>query len=203
MTQINKETKKLVEQVDSIVSKYETYQITNNSELEESGSILKEIKAKSKEIETTRKGMTDPLNKAKATIMEFFNPYTTKLATAAEKIKKNIQKYMAEQERIRREEQAKLDAEKKEAEEKAKLYEGLGDFEKGREARKEIAEKEDAVIYSPKPKVDGRLIRKTWKARVIGQVPIEYTVPNMQLLNDIARSSKGSMVIANVEYYEE
>lgn len=108
------------------------------------------------------------------------------------------------QDKLRREAEAKAIAEKARLEAKAEKA-----IEKGNEAKAEEllekAEQVETIVPTVAPvfeKVKGDTTRKTYRAEVTDfkSLPDEYKLPNVQLLNSIARSTKGTMKINGVKF---
>jgi len=124
---------------------------------------------------------------------------------------KVIQFQQAEEEKrlaIERKLQAEADAKaRREQEALLKRADSLKTPEKA-EALREQAASIVAPTVTVAPRVEtqaGTSLKKTWKAKVVdvAQVPREFMVVNQQALDAFARSTKGQVKIAGVEFYEE
>jgi hypothetical protein len=122
--------------VDTLVALADAYQVTTVAAYEAGADDLKQIKAAQKHLEDLRTGMTGPLNASLKRINEFFRAPTLRLQTAEGKIKRSLLAYQQEQERIRREHQAKLDAEARQKRERLEAQ--------AREAERKAREKAEA-----------------------------------------------------------
>ena len=136
----------------------------------------------------------------------FFDP----VETATKRIKGLMSIYDAEQERKRREEVARLEAEARKREEERKLAEAIAVEQAGdRVAADAIMEEEITLppVYVPKsvPKVAGVVYREVWKFRIVDSalVPREYLAVDEVKLGGVVRSTKGSLKIPGVEVYSE
>ena len=155
-----------------------------------------------KEACAAKKAMRDPLDEA-------------------ERIAKDkLKAYRDEVERIQRAaeakaaiETAKLQEEAAKLQRQAALAAAKGDEDKAME-KSEAAEAKAVqaatasvaqVAPPPLRKFTGFSIRKVWKWKVVDaeKIPREYLVPNEAALNGLARSAKGSMKVAGIEFYEE
>jgi hypothetical protein len=137
--------------------------------------------------------------------------FTDRLEKAEKAGKDAVLIYDEEQERKRREEQRRLQADaderaRKERERLQKRAEKLKTPEKKEALLEESAEIVAPVVQVAEPeKVEGVSKKTTWKARVIDvdKVPRQFMEVNMTALNALARSTKGTMKIEGVEFYEE
>lgn len=83
--------------------------IDSPESLEAATDILSKIKTSAKDIESRKKQITDPLNKALKSARELFKPMETDLATAEKTIKDKMLDYSEEVEEAARKEAAKLE----------------------------------------------------------------------------------------------
>jgi len=93
--------------------------ISTQNQYEDGADMLKAIKAKAKQLDTSRKAITIPIDQAKKAVMDLFRRPLEMLADAEKTIKTAMISFTNEQERIRQEEQTKLEA-KAEADRKKK-----------------------------------------------------------------------------------
>lgn len=206
------EQKKKYSDVPALVKKAEIT-IKSQAELDLATEILKEIKSRYKELETQRKEITAPLDKAKKAVMDLFRTPLENLEKAEKKLKAGITAYTAEMERKAREEQLRLqklaeeeaEKERKKLEAKIKRAEESGKVDKVEElqAQKEaIAPIEVPVITPQVEKPKGIAFREVWSAEVvdINQLPREYLIPDMQKLNKVAQATKGTISIPGVKF---
>jgi len=176
---------------------------------------LKNIKRISKEVEGERKKITEPLNKAKAAIMDLFRKPLVILGEAEEIVKKSMITYTDEQEKKRREQEEKLarqakaeeDRKKKALEERAKKAEAEGKTEKAEELRDKKEEvRVDAPVLAPRTETPkGVSYRDKWTAEVadFAKLPDDYKLPNMAMLNKMAQATKGKVPISGVTFKSE
>lgn len=187
--------------------------ISNQGDYEVASTVLSEVKNRYKELDTQRKEITKPIDTAKKAVMELFRSPLELLEKAESKIKGLMIGYTNEQERKAREEQLRLqkiaDAEaarqKKILDEKIARAEASGKTEKAEELQmqKETITPIVAPIIAPQietPK--GVSYRDNWTAEVIdiNLIPREYLVVNMQALNAVAKSTKGTLTIPGVKF---
>lgn len=88
----------------------DSLQITSPDELSTATDLLSHVKTVGKAIDTRKKEITDPLNKALKSARELFKPIEDHIALAERTIKGKMVSYQAEVERKRQEAAAKLEA---------------------------------------------------------------------------------------------
>jgi hypothetical protein len=166
----------------------------------------------------------------RARVIDFFAPMKKKAAEAHKAIvaqekaitdklddfekaaKRAILDFDCEEERKRAAEQRRLQAE---ADERARKERERLEREAAKlktpelkEARLEAAAAVVAPVIELAPTVEkqaGESTRKIWKARIVDPkiIPREWLIPNEKGLNDFAKSNKGVMPVAGVEWYYE
>lgn len=190
----------------------ETIVIASPETYQWAGEQLREIKSKAKELDERRKKITKPLDEAKKQVMDLFRPALEFLTQAETIIKRKMIVYQSEQEKIRREAEAKArEAQRKEQErleEQARKAEAKGKAEQA-EALRQQADMTPAVVVAPEaPKANGTSIRTDWEAEVMdkkalikaiaaGTAPDVLDV-NMKTLNQMARALKDQLNIPGV-----
>ena len=217
---INKESAEIPEDVQVLVAQAEgdmvlaqRFTIASNDNYVQAGEILKTVKGRYQEIEAKRKEMTSPLDEAKRRIMDFFRQPLEQLSNAERQIKSAMLTFMQEQERIRREQEERLQALARVERERLdkltseKVSQALeeGNFEKAGEILDTVAEVAVPTVQLEKPKVQGIKMVTRWKYRIIDEslIPREYLIPNEKLLASMAIAAKGATKIAGVEFYSE
>lgn len=185
---------------------------------------LKAIKSKAKQLDEQRKSLTAPLDDLKKRIMDLFRGPLDMLTQAESSIKRAMITYEDDQERIRREEEARIrEEQRKEQERLRKLAEE--NERKAAEARESGNDAKAAqyearaeeqitraqttptavVLADARPKVAGISTIEVWHARVTdaAQIPRDYMIPNLDALEKIAKATKGTINIPGVEFYAE
>ena len=156
---------------------------------------LNEVKDAIKAVDSQRHSWTDPLEAQKKRFMGVFNPVTDWLNGAKTYLERQLTDYFRQQEAIRIKEEERL----------RKLQEK-------RMERAEAAGKPMPLPVNIIPHVGGiakstenLTYIKKWRARVVdvSKLPSEYMLPNYQMLDDMARASKGINPPVGVEFYEE
>lgn len=206
---------KAQEEAPVMLKKAEAIVIFNQDQYEGANSVLNAVKSKIKEFETQRKGMTKPLDHVKTAIMDLFRTPLEILVKAKEIIDNVMITYLEEQDRLRREEQKKLDAKAKIDEEKkkkelitrSKKWAGKGNEAKAEELQEQAEDvRVDAPVVALKvEKVAGLSYQKIWKFRItdINKIPREYMIPDEIKLRRMAGAMKGIISVAGVEFYSE
>ncbi|MDD5086070.1 MAG: hypothetical protein PHE61_08605 [Candidatus Omnitrophica bacterium] len=178
--------------------------IKTPEQAQRAGDWRNRIKTKLKELDDDRKELTRPLDEIKKKIMDKYRPAVERLEEAYRIFDRGLSGYLAEQERIRQEQQRKLDEEarkKREAAE-AKAAEWA---EKGNEKKaEEWAEKAETVIapvVATPPKVEGITTRDDWEIEITNTnaIPREWLVPDVQAISKFVKSTKGMKQIPGVK----
>lgn len=125
-------------------------------------------------------------------------------------LKASMIRWDQEQERIRKAEEARLQAEQQKREEEERLALASALEEAGQtEAAQSIIEQPimpaPVVLENTTPKVDNFRARTVWKFRITDQakIPREYLVPDMTKIGGVVRSMKEATNIPGVQPYEE
>lgn len=189
--------------------------IHNQPTLDKASEFVKGIKVLQKRVEETFKPIIDKAYSAHKEAVAQRDKHLNPLKQAEATIKNRIAGYLAECERKRQEEERRLqrEADEKAAKEKAKLEARAekaladGKDEKANELL-EKAEQVEAIVPTVAPlvrKAEGISTRKAWKAKVVDftKLPDSYKIANQQLLDGIARTTKGLQKIEGVEFYSE
>lgn len=200
----------------AILCKNAEITISNQGDYDSAAIVLKQIKARSKELDEQRKKITKPLDEAKKEVMSLYNEPLLHLANAESFIKSRMIDYTAEQERKAREEQMRLqklaDAEaakqKKILDEKIARAEASGKLEKVEELKEQKENVTPIVVPVVAPQIEkpaGVSYRDKYTAEVIDfkLLPDEYKLPNQSMLDKMAQSSKGSIPIPGVTFKSE
>ncbi len=127
-------------------------------------------------------------------------------------IKRTLVAWTAEQERLRLEEQRRLEAIARQREEEARLAEALaaeaaGDTDEAAALMEEaVTVQAPAVILPPaSPKVAGISYREVWKFRIVdaAKVPREYLTIDETKIGGVVRALKGAANIPGVQVYSD
>jgi hypothetical protein len=172
---------------------------------------LKRVKSHCKKIKEWFKPSKDASHKAWKTIVAQEKEVTNVLDDVEKKAKAVIVTYDDAQKKLRKAEQARLQAaaDKTARLERERLLREAAKLKTPelREERMEQAEEVVApIIQAPViEKAKGASTRKVWNARVVdtGLIPREYMLVNEKALNAMAKATKGAVKIAGVEFYSE
>jgi hypothetical protein len=179
---------------------------------------LQAIKGAQKALEAKRTSAVNPLNGVVKTINDWFRKPAQALADAETVIKTGMIGYQNEQERIRREQEAKaaeqLRKEREKLQAQAEKAAASGKVEKAEALQAHAAALPVSVeIASAAPKVAGIAGRSTWQAVVkdkaaflkyVAEHPewLNLVEVNMVALNGLARSQKSALALPGVEGVE-
>lgn len=182
--------------------------IKTDEDYTRAGNILLTIKEIRKKIEATFKPIKQKMDAAKKEVLNQEKAADQPLAEAEAYIKPLIAGYMAEQERLRLEEEKHLREIARKEEEERQLQAAI---QAEAEGQKEEA---DAIISAPVqaapvvvpksiPKVAGVAMVKQWKFRVVdaAKVPRQYLMVDEQKIGAVVRALKDQTNIPGVEVY--
>ena len=200
------------QEAPAMLKKAEAIVILNQSQYESANDVMKVVKTKYKELDTKRKEITKPLDQAKNAVMDLFRQPLELLKQAEATIKKLMIDYADEQDRLRREEQRKLEAKaraeedrkRKELEERAKKWAAKGKEGKAEELLEQAEEVEVVapVVAVKIEKVKGVSYSYTYSVDTadINQVPREHMLINYPSLNRLAQLTKGMAKVNGVTF---
>jgi hypothetical protein len=172
-------------------------EITDTASLTDAADRAKEVSELIKEVDSTRKDATKPLDDMKRQIMDQVNPITRELTAIKNAYKRKIGDYQAEQERLALAEKKRLEEEAakkaKEAEEAAARDDIQTFEEKAQQA--EDAEGRAAAVpaaMSPctTPASYGRATgAKSWTFEITdpAALPLDYLIPNLSAIRAAAK----------------
>lgn len=106
-------------QVTAVVEEANALQVRTQEEAEAAASFLTNVATMKREAEKARKYLVDPLNAHVKAINALFKPNETTLAAADKAVRGKVTEFRAEQDRLRRQEQARLEAEQQQREREA------------------------------------------------------------------------------------
>jgi len=193
--------------------------ITSIDLCEAAGEALKSIKARQKQLEDVRTGITKPLLDAQRAVNNLFRGPQEILAEAERIIKGGILAFQEIEERKRREAEAlaaeALRREREKLEAQAARAEASGRIEKAEALRETAAATPERMEIAPTaPRIAGLASRSTWRAEVIDKSALVAYVashpewlnlldPNLTALNGLARSQKSALAIPGIKALEE
>lgn len=175
----------------------------------EAASYLKGIKGMLAKIEEARTRVTKPLLQAQREVNDQAREAALPLQQAETAIKRAMIGYSDEQERLRREEQARADEAARREQEKlqarAEKAAAAGKVEKAAELEVQAATVVAPVIQREAPKVTGIGERLNWKFEIIdpAAVPRNYCTPDEKKIGAVVRGLKGDTQIPGVRVWAE
>lgn len=186
-------------------------QVTTPEEYTNAGNFLKTIKAAQKKVTDFFGPMKQKAFEAHKEITKQESAMVGPLRDAEQKIKSSMLTYQSQEERKRFEAQRKAqeEADKKAMAERARLEREAAKLKTPelKEQRLEMAAAVVAPVVSVAsviPVIHGQNIVKRWKAKVVNldAVPREWMIVNQSALDAFARSTKGAVKVAGVEFVE-
>ena len=171
-----------------------------------------EINAEIKRLNDKRFELTRPLDKIKADIMSLFSAPITTLQAALRLYDRKILDYNQERERLRRAEQAKLDAQARaERERLQKIADAAA--AKGQEGKAEIFQERAAAVVAPilqkePPRAAGVSFRKVWAFRIKNpdKINAPFMAPDEVKIGKLVRSmglEAAPIIGEGVEIFEQ
>lgn len=198
----------LIAKVSVPLSEARSFKIANNQQYAEAGERLKGIKALLKEVGDSFDPIIKKAHDAHKEAVGKKKEHEQPLLEAERIYKTGMLGYQQEQERIRREEQARLEEaarkERERLETRAAKAEEKGKDEKAAELRAQAATVPAPVVSIETPKVSGISTRESWRAVVFdktalikavaeGKVPDTIILYDQAALNQLARSLKSGL----------
>lgn len=200
----NPEVQELQTEARSLVALAGTYTVTTADEYGASANDLKRIKGALSRLESIRKSMTQPLDAAKRAIMEFFRGPEEQLARAEAGVKRAMIVFSTEQDRLRREEQARAEAAARKERERLEAQAAKA-AESGKVERAAALEQRAAMVVAPVlarevPKIAGVSTRPVWRYAITDEskLPREYLMPDEKKIAGVVRAMKGDTNIPGV-----
>lgn len=194
----------LAEQSAGLLAEAKDFKVTTVQQSELAAIELKRVSDMERRIEETRKALKKPILEAGKAIDAFFAKPIESLSAAKSALKRAILAFDQEQERIRREEEARLRKIQQEEQERlakeAEEAEQSGDHAAAEAIIQQAADLPPAVVHMPEaPKVAGVKKQTRWSAELVdikalcaavasGQVPAIAVEANMKFLNQQAVS---------------
>jgi hypothetical protein len=185
--------------------------VIDSISLVQANEFLRAVKALRLQIADAWDPVIESAHKAHKQALEQKKRYEEPLVQAERIVRAEMSRYMAEQERARREAEEKARREREEAERKrlealraAAAADQAGNTEEADRILEEIPEKPRAVIPEA-PKVQGASLRRNlrWRVVDINLVPREYLEINRAEIEKIFRALREKMAIPGIEIYEE
>lgn len=204
-------THEVTEKAVVVVEAAKLVKITSKETYVEAAGLWKELQAMGKEIKEAFNSIIQKAHQAHAEAIAQRDRYLDPVEKASRSVKSLMSAYDAEQERLRREAQARLEAEARRREEEARLAEAIAMEQAGQVAEAEAILAEPIqtptiIVQKETPKVEGGPVFRTiWKFRITDAlaIPREYLVPDEVKIGQVVRALKGATSIPGVQPYEE
>jgi hypothetical protein len=195
----------------SIVDQAKAVKVTDSQTYLSAGVFWKQIGEMISEVKDTFDPICDAAHRAHKAATTKRAKYLEPLETAYKSVKRLMSDYDAEQERIRKAEEARLQAIAQKEEEERCLQEAILAEQSGnKEEAEAIIETpvQAAPVVVPKsvPKMAGGPVYRTiWKFRIknAALIPKEYLIPDDIKIGGVVRAMKSATSIPGIEAYEE
>lgn len=202
------EVRALVQEADTLFDTAQDFKIASAADYVTAADWLKIVKGKQKDLKALRETITKPMRVALDAVRAMFSRPEKMLELAEQALKKSMNIYNAEQDRIRIERQRKLDeaAEKdrQRLEQQANRAATKGQVDKAVELQERAAMVVAPIVQEEPINVLGISRRENWHAEVIdlralvkgvaeGQVPLAAIEANRTFLNGQARALRAEL----------
>jgi hypothetical protein len=203
------EVKAVEDTVTRFVESLKDLQVSNKEQFEYAEGLLREAKQREKQVDLKLGPVKDKLYAGYKEILDLIKEIKFPLITVQSTIKERMKPYLIEQEKIR---QARIEEERKRQEDarirEAEILAKLGQEEKA----DKMLEKKITVSkeIQQKEETGGTYTTETWSAEITdikllckaigdGTIPVDAVLPNMPILNRLAREQKDAMNIPGVK----
>ena len=198
-------------QIAPVVSKATSMVVANKADFDAAIAFTAEVKGSAKRVRDFFAPLKQAAAEAHKRIVAAEKKFLDPLENAEDTLKRICLDWRTSEEKKRREEERRLQAEaderaRKEREKLEKRAASVKTEEKKAELLERAAEIAAPVIAIPVQAVsEGSSFRKVWKARIVDEkaVPREWMVVNEKAIQAHARNTKGSVAIPGVEFYAE
>ena len=187
-----------------------TIEITDDVSYKAAGELLLTIKDLRKEIDSAFAPIIEAAHNAHKKALEQKKKADAPLVEAESIIKPRIAAYIAEVNRKRAEEEARLREEERKKEEDRRLQEAIKAEAAGDTAKAEQILETPVSIgkvrpITEAPKVAGVSIQKRWTYRVVDEtkIPREFLTPDHTKIGAFVREMKDQAMIPGVEFFAE
>ncbi len=212
------ETRNEIASLAELAQQSASLAIKSQPEYQEAADLLTEIKRRGKALDEKRKAITSPLDAAKKATMDMFRPAVDAIAEFEKSVKAKMGDFVREQDRLRREAEAKA-AEKARKDQERLMAQADKLREKGKEDLAAAKEMQAATTVAVAPVVEapaasGAHARRIWKSRLTDKMELIKAVAegkaspelldyNESVGNGLAKALKGGMNIPGLESFED
>lgn len=182
--------------------------IASNEDYVRAGALLVAIKGIRKKINDTFKPIKQKMDAAKQEVLDQERAADKPLVEAEEIIKPRLAAWNKEQERIRQEEEMRLQEIARKEEEERRLKEAIlaeqsGDKEEAEAIINTPIQAPPVVVQKTTPKVAGVSFRENWDFEIINEnlIPRQYLMPNMIAIRAVVKGLKNQTNIPGVKVF--
>lgn len=183
--------------------------VVDDATYRQASELLLAVGSTRREIDATFDPVIDAAHKAHKAALAAKKKHADPVEAAERVIKGKIADYILAEERRRREEEARLQAEARTREEDARLLEAAALEEAGENDLAEAVISAPItvapVVLPPPPRVSGVSTRTAWGYRIVNPalIPKEYMIPDTVMIGGVVRALKGQTSIPGIEVFEE
>ena len=203
------DTREIESQRNTLTTLAESMTVDTPAAYASAGSLHNDLMVLEKDIHERTDEPVALAHKTHKAIKALQNDLLGPVTTARKKVKQLMAGYDAEQERLRREEEARLQKEAdKQAEEAAlraaEAAEAAGDSEVAEAILEAPVAAPPVILPSSTPKT-GVSFREVWKFRVTDEklIPRQYMMPDEKKIGGVVRAMKDGTQIPGIEVYSE
>lgn len=203
------DTTALAKQTGDVTKRASGLVVNDDGSLAHAGDFLRQIKTVRNNIAETFDPVIEQAHKAHKTAIAAKKKFDDPLAEAEKVVKCKMGRYADDQERKRREEEARIRAEQAKLEEERRLQEAIelekqGEKEQAEEVLAAPAPAPVVVLPSATPKIAGVTMKTVVNFRVIdpAKIPDEYWVLDESKIGGVVRALGMQANIPGVEVYE-
>ena len=185
------------------------YEVSSQEDYLFANDQLGDVKKQAKTLDDRRKAITKPLDEAKKQVMDLFRPALDLLSSAEGIWKRKMLAWDNEQDRKRREEEARLrEIARKEQERLRRLAESAaakGNTDKAERMAAMAESMPTPVVAAPVEKASGVSFREQWDFEIVDQsaVPREYLMVDAKRIGGVVRAMKGATNIPGVRVFAQ
>ncbi len=205
----NGEVKELSEKSTQLEKYLVGVQVSTVAQYEEISQKLKEVKGYYKRLDEKEKSFTAPLNQVKSAIIDFFRKPKDTMVKVEAVFKKALDVYDAEQARIAREAQARLDEQARLEREKLEKQAAAA-AAKGKTEKADILLTKAALVSAPvvevqKVVVAGQSTRIDWDFEIVNasEIPREYLMADEVKIRKMVRAFKEDAKIPGIRTFSK
>jgi hypothetical protein len=208
MQTLQVDVKKIEKDSTDLMVKAQGMEIKTHEQYISTTDFLKSVKAMQSRVNESFNPIIEKAHEAHKEAIAQKNKFFEPLLKIEQLIKNKVRDYLAIQDKIRQEQQRKLEAEaekkRQEAEAKAKEWADKGNDKKAEEWL-DKADNAIAPVVAEVPKVEGISTRKDWDFEIIkpNEVPRDFCIPDEKTIRAFIKATKGTKPIAGIKIFEK